>query len=147
MDTLIIEEFEEVMLNYSKHMRLDEFVEFAKQLEEAGYVFSVNTTSKGITLIHEKPSFRLILRRIIAKITSKRLKLTKWQTYMLKEKVHYNYKPFSRFNTFLAKPNWVTRAINFKVKNVNPKSVELYTAKRPDWVVSAIKFWKNKQRC
>lgn len=152
---LIVKDFEKLMNAYSKEMSLGEFVGFAEQLEEAGYIFSVNTTSKGITLLYEKPSFRLILKRLIALITSKRLKLTSWQKYALQEK-HYNYKTtktklkeFSvykptptKLRDFMNKPSWVKRAINFKVKKAKPNYLKLYPV-RPDWVVRAIRFKVN----
>ena len=119
-------------------LTLGDFAEFAKQLEKAGYVLSITTSNKGIRFLIEEPNLTQLVKRVIATLTQKRLKLTRWQEYVFRQAVHYNFKPTQ--SSSFDKPLWVKRALEFKPKRAMPHNADYYNFKQPNWVTRAIRF-------
>ena len=108
---LIYHEFARLIEANQKELSLGEVVKLTKQLEQAGYIFNISRGINGeVNLNVEKSELIYLLRRIVATLTKKRLKLTHWQLYAYKQKAHYNYKRTLQW------PGWVLRAISFEVR-------------------------------
>ena len=134
--SMILNDFKKILS--TRILTLGEFVKFANQLEQAGYILSVTTSKDGVRFLVEEPNLIQLVQRIIVTITKKRLKLTRWQEYVFRQAVHYNFKPTQSSN--FDKPLWVKRAIQFKTKRATPYNADYYNFKQPNWVTRAIQF-------
>jgi hypothetical protein len=90
---VIYNEFEVFLKNFQKELSLGEFVEFAKQLEQAGYVINVHREGdRRIIAELDKTGLIDLGKRFLAIVLRKRLKFNSWQYYVYKQKIHCNYK-------------------------------------------------------
>jgi len=131
--SMILNDFKKILSTSS--LSLSEFAEFAKQLEKAGYILSVTTSKDGVRFLVEEPNLIQLVQRIIVTITKKRLKLTRWQEYVFRQAVHYNFKPTQ--SSSFDKPLWVKRALQFKPKKEMPYNADF---KQPNWIIRALEF-------
>lgn len=130
---MILNDFKKILSTSS--LSLGEFAEFAKQLEKAGYILSITTGNNGISFLIEKPNLIQLVQRVIATITKKRLRLTRWQEYVFFQAVHYNFKTTQ--SSSFDKPFWVKRALQFKPKKEMPYNADF---KQPNWIIRALEF-------
>ena len=82
--SVIVNDFEKIFYFGQKKLSLKEFVNFSKQLDNAGYTINIHLTNGKAIISYEKPSIKQIIQRFFTKLNNTRLNLEFWQIQIYK---------------------------------------------------------------